>query len=83
MEKAVFKELGKDDETFSIVSTLLLYGGSRGGLHFSPVFLVRTSDVVEPRDVVVITKLIQSQGKLNYRVVHIETVADGMTVDFE
>lgn len=85
VEKAVHKKLGQDDETFSIVSSTLLYGGSVGGLHFSPVVLVKTSDEVEPRDVIVITMWHRNvhTNEVGCKVTHIETVADGLTVDFE
>ncbi len=82
--EAVYNKLGKDDETFSVVSLKLLYGGSKGGLNFSPVVLVKTSDEVEPRDVLVVTNWVGSEyvRKQGCKVVSIQTLADGMTVDF-
>jgi len=85
VEDAVFNKLGKDDGTFSIVSSHLLYGGSKGGAHFSPVVLVKTSDEVEPRDVIVVTDWTRGQSteEIGCKVRYIRTLSDGMTVDFE
>lgn len=85
VEQAVFNKLGKDDETFSVTSSILLYGGSKGGAHFSPVVLVKTSDEVEPRDVLVVTDWTRNERtqEVGCKVRYIRTVADGRTVDFE
>lgn len=80
---AVAKKYGVDDETFSIVATKLLYGGSKGGLHISPVVLVQTSDEVEPRDMIVITSINSDAQAEKYgcKIVSINVQADGTTVD--
>lgn len=76
----ILKKYGANDETFSIVSTKLLYGGSKGGLQISPVVLVKTSDEVEPRDMVVVTSV--SRGpKESCTIKSINVQADGLTVD--
>lgn len=85
VEMAVFDKLGKDDETFSIISSHLLYGGSKGGAHFSPVVLVKTSDEVEPRDVIVLTEWTRNEttDEIGCKVKYMRTQADGLTVDIE
>lgn len=79
---AVFTKYGVDDETFSVVGTKLLYGGSIGGLHYSPVVMVRTSDEVEPRDVLVVTSWVGSEfaEKFGCKVISITTVTDGLVL---
>ncbi len=83
IESAVYQKIGKGDDTFSVVGMKLLYGGSKGGLHFSPVVLVRTSDEVEPRDVIVITDWVSSKfaDQVGCKVTHVVTVADGLTLE--
>jgi hypothetical protein len=81
--KAVEIKYGKDDETFSVQATKLLYGGSLKGLHIDPVVLVQTSDEVEPRDIIVITS-IESDAQaeaIGCKVKKMVVVADGTTVD--
>ncbi len=82
---AVNAKYGAGDETFSIFATKLLYGGSKGGLHINPVVLVQTSDEVEPRDIVVITSVDGSIDvkKHGCKVVSMNVMADGMTVDID
>ncbi len=83
IEKAVNQKFGKNDETFSIVGMKLLYGGSKGGLHFSPVVLVKTSDEVDSRDVVVIADWVGSKfaDQVGCKITHIITVSNGLTVE--
>lgn len=82
---AVTSELGGDDETFSITGIKLVYGGSKGGLHLSPVVLVRTSDEVEPRDAVVVTSVSGDKDarEQGCKIVSVTTVGDGILPDLE
>lgn len=85
VKSAVLKKFGANDETFSIRGTKLLYGGSKGGLHMSPVVLVQSSDENEPRDFVVITEVggDDHAQKSACKVVAMHTMADGIVLDLD
>lgn len=80
---AVEEQIGQGDETFSVESIKLLYGGSIGGSHYSPVVLVKTSDETEPRDILVTAKVEGDRhaSRTGCRIVSVHTLADGSTVD--
>ena len=77
---AVTAKYGADDETFSIVGLKLVYGGSKRGLHMAPVVIVRTSDEVDPRDVLVVTKVNGDQDAREHgcRIESVITLEDGL-----
>lgn len=74
---SVTNKYGQGDETFSVVKVKLLYGGVFKGFGLPVVALVRTSDEVEPRDVLVTTGT-PKDGKC--RIERIQTLADGMVI---
>jgi hypothetical protein len=85
IRKAVEERFGKGDETFSISSVRLIYGGSKGGLHISPVVIVQTSDEVEPRDILVLANWVSSDfvRREGCKIDTMKVVADGTVIDFE
>jgi hypothetical protein len=72
----VFDRLGRFDETFSVVGYSVIYENSGSGLA-----VVRTSDEVEPRDVLVSFARNNSQNECT--VVFKEVLADGLTADLD
>ena len=80
VKSAVYKKYLEGDDTASITGMKLLYGGSKGGTHYSPVVLVRTSDEVEPRDILVVASVSgdAEATKLGCVVRVIRTLEDGM-----
>ncbi len=60
IEAAVIDQIGNGDETFSVVAIKLVYGGVYKGLSYPVVAIVRTSDEVDPRDVLVKTSIPQN-----------------------
>ncbi len=79
IEKKVTAKYGANDETFSVIGTKLRYGGTIGGFSAKVVALVKTSDEVEPRDILAIASP-GDQGSC--KVERISVLADGSTVDF-
>lgn len=79
IEQEVIERVGKGDETFSVEQVKVVYGGVLGGASFPVVALVKTSDEVDPRDVLVKTSA-PSNGMCVVEIV--EELADGSTINF-
>lgn len=75
----VTEKIGNGDETFSVVTIKMIYGGVFKGASFPVVALVKTSDEVDPRDVLVKTSAPQN-GVCTVEL--IEELADGLTIEF-
>jgi hypothetical protein len=75
IELAVTDQVGGDDETFSVTAVKLVYGGVYKGLSYPVVAIVRTSDEVDPRDVLVKTS---SPANGTCIVESVEILADGL-----
>lgn len=71
---AVYDQFGRYDETFSVVGYKVIYENWSSGL-----VVVRTSDEVEPRDVLVSYDQAQSVCNAKYK----EVLADGATSEME
>ncbi len=79
IEEQVIEQIGKGDETFSVEAIKVIYGGVYKGASFPVVALVKTSDEVDPRDVLVKTSAPQN-GLCTVEIV--EPLADGSTINF-
>ncbi len=75
---AVKEEYGAEDETFEVVNVKVVYGGVFKGLSMPVVAIVRTSDEVDPRDVLVKTSAPEN-GLCAVEV--IQTLSNALTID--
>lgn len=74
----VFDKLGRYDETFSVAGYSVIYTN-----HFNGLAVVRTSDEVEPRDVLVSVRHVQKETGDTCTVKYMQTIADGSTADLD
>ena len=83
IEKRILREI--DPESASIAGTKLLYGGSKGGAHYSAVVLVRTSEESEARDFLVVTSWVSTTyaNKSGCKILSVTAVADGSLPEIE
>ena len=78
IELAVIDQVGKGNETFEVLAIKLVYGGVYKGSSYPVVAIVRTTDEVDPRDVLVKTSA-PSNGTCVAE--SVETLADGVLPD--
>lgn len=78
MSRAVTEAYGKDDETFSVIGYKIIYTGM-----FADLVIVRTSDEVEPRDILVSVNSYKKKGEKGCKVEIKEVVADGSVADID
>ncbi len=76
--RAVTEAYGKDDETFSVIGYKIIYTGI-----FADLIVVRTSDEVEPRDVLVSVNSYKKKGEKGCKIKIKEVLADGSVSDID
>lgn len=75
IELAVLDQVGGGNETFTVEVVKLVYGGVYKNLSYPVVAIVRTSDEVDPRDVLVKTS---SPANGTCVVEFVDVLADGL-----
>ncbi len=78
MTHAVTEAYGKDDETFGVIGYKIIYVG-----FFADLVIVRTSDEVEPRDILVSVNSYKTKGEKGCKVEIKEVVADGSVAEID